>query len=300
MNNKFFRVWYKLSERTEIEVRTGSGLTSRGLAGPVTGHGGGGAALASALNLDLWIESYFQGSQDEDCYGTVRLQPLSYIDDVNRSSVSLNSVRAGNMKFASLAAVKQLKYHPRKSCYLVYGSENFKAQVQTEAEEEPVMLEENVIQEKPEEKYLGDIFSSLGLAESVDATVNERTPKVKASYYELRAIIEDIKMQAVGGFEAALDLFENYIVPSLLANCGTWTQIEKKIVEKLDALQDMYGRVILKVPQSTPKLSIRAALGLPGIAWRIKQEKILLVLAIMEQEDGCLAKKVLKEQVRME
>ena len=86
------------------------------------------------------------------------------------------------MKFASLAAVKQLKYHPRKSCYLVYGSENFKAQVQIEAEEEPVMLGENIIQEKPEEKYLGDIFSSMGLAESVESTVNERTPKVKASY----------------------------------------------------------------------------------------------------------------------
>ena len=169
-----------------------------------------------------------------------------------------------------------------------------------EAEEELVMLGKNVIHEKPEEKYLGDIFSSLGLAESVEATVNERTPKVKASYYELRAAIEDIRMQAVGGFEAALDLFESCIVPSLLANCGTWTQIEKKTVEKLDALQDMYGRVILKVPQSTPKLSIRAALGLPGMAWRIKQEKILLVLAIKEQEDDCLAKEVLKEQVRME
>ena len=37
VNNKFFRVWYKMNERTEIEVRTGSGLTARGLAGPVTG-----------------------------------------------------------------------------------------------------------------------------------------------------------------------------------------------------------------------------------------------------------------------
>ena len=35
-------------------------------------------------------------------------------------------------------------------------------------------------------------------------------------------------------------------------------------------------------------------------SWRIKQEKILLVLAIKEQEDSCLAKEILKEQVRME
>ena len=82
----------------------------------------------------------------------------------------------------------------------------------------------------------------------MDATVKERTPKVTASFYELRAVIEDVRMQAVGGFEAALDLYESCIVPSLLANCGTWTQIEKKTVEKLDTLQDMYGRVIMKVP----------------------------------------------------
>ena len=194
VNKKLLRVWYKLNEHTEIEVRTGSGLTARGLAGPVTGQGGGGAALASALNLDLGIKYYFEGSQDEDCYGTVRLQPLTYIDDVNRSSHNLNSVRAGNIKFASLAAVKQLKYHQKKSCYLVYGPENFKAKVQMEAEEEPVMLGKNVIHEKPEEKYLGDIFSSEGLAESVAATVKERTPKVKASIYELRAVVEDVRM----------------------------------------------------------------------------------------------------------
>ena len=36
------------------------------------------------------------------------------------------------------------------------------------------------------------------------------------------------------------------------------------------------------------------------MAWRIRQEKVLLVMAIKEQEDDCLAKEVLKEQVRME
>ena len=85
VNSKFFRIWYKLNAETEIEVRTGAGVSARGLAGPVTGQGGGGAALASALNLDLGVDRYFNNSISEDCYGTIRLQPLSYIDDVSRS-----------------------------------------------------------------------------------------------------------------------------------------------------------------------------------------------------------------------
>ena len=117
VNNKCYRVWYKLNQNTQIEVRTGSGVSERGLAGPVTGQGGGGAALASALNLDIGVQDYFGDSIDEDCYGSVRLQPLIYIDDVNRSCIDVNSMRAGNEKFASMATGKQLKYHPKKLCF---------------------------------------------------------------------------------------------------------------------------------------------------------------------------------------
>ena len=73
INPKFYRVWFKMNQNTVIQVKTGAGMSARGLAGPVTGQGGGGAALASALNLDLGLNSYFQGSRDEECYGTVRL-----------------------------------------------------------------------------------------------------------------------------------------------------------------------------------------------------------------------------------
>ena len=91
VNNKFYRVWYQLNAKTEIEVQTGAGVSARGLAGPVTGQGGGGAVLASALNLNLGVDRYFKDSVDEDCYGPIRLQPLSYIDDVSRSSPDANS-----------------------------------------------------------------------------------------------------------------------------------------------------------------------------------------------------------------
>ena len=221
-----------------------SGVSARGLAGPVTGQGGGGAALASALNLDLGIQYYFCGSVNEDCYGKIRLQPMTYIDDVNRSRPDLNSVRAGNIKFSSLAAEKQLKYHPKKSCYLVYGPDSFQSRIELEALEEPVLLGKDVIYEKEEEKYLGDILSSQGLSASVRATVKDRTGKVKGSLYELRVVMEDVRMQAVGGFKAALDLYESCIVTSLMANCSTWMEIDKKTEEELDALQDLFGRAL--------------------------------------------------------
>jgi hypothetical protein len=232
--------------------------------------------------------------------GTIRLQPLSYIDDVSRSSHDTSSARAGNAKFSSLAAEKQLSYHPKKSCYLVFGSEMYKATVNMETDEEPIMLGKVKLTEKTEEKYLGDVLSSLGLAESVEATVKERAAKITGSIYELRALIEDFRMQSIGGTEAAIDLYESCIVPSLLSNAATWMEVRKDTEEKLDALQELFGRVLLQIPQSTPKLAARAALGLLGMKWRVWEAKVLLVVAIREQEENCLAREVLDEQVRMD
>ena len=132
------------------------------------------------------------------------------------------------------------------------------------------------------------------------ATVRERTGKVKGAIYELGVLIEDIRMQAVGGIETAIELYESSIVPSLIANCETWQEIRKDTEDKLDALQDLFGKVVLQMPSSTPKLSIRAALGLLSMRHRIWQQKILLVLAIWQQEEGSLARQVLEEQVRMD
>ena len=56
---------------------------------------------------------------------------------------------------------------------------------------------------------------------------------------------------------------------------------------------------LLQVPQSTPKLSVRAALGLLGSRWRIWEEKVLLVLVLKGQKEGCLAQEVMREQIRM-
>ena len=108
-------MWYKLNENTTIQVKTGAGPSARGLAGPVTSQGGGGAALASSLNLDKGLEKYFKGSKEEECYGRIRLQPLCYVDDILRGSQDANCLRAGSTKLDYVLKEKQLEAHPTKS-----------------------------------------------------------------------------------------------------------------------------------------------------------------------------------------
>ena len=299
VNKKFYRVWYKLNQNTVIQVKTGAGMSAQGLAGPVTGQGGGGTALASALNLDLGLNSHFSGSKDEECYGRVRLQPLIYLDDTARASYNVNSMKAGNMKLASLMMEKQLEVHPTKSGYLLFGSEQFKATCRLEIQESPVMLGKVHMKEKISEKYLGDILHSMGLKASVEATIKHREAKTKGAIYELRALVEDYRMQAVGGMQSAIELYEACIIPSLLSNAGSVVDMSQEAVDKLDKLQDTFGRVLLSLPQSAQRSSLQAALGLQGMKWRVWEEKILLIQAIRNQEEDGLAKEFLDEQLAM-
>ena len=161
------------------------------------------------------------------------------------------------------------------------------------------MLGSIVLSEKKSEKYLGDILCSEGLRASVEASIKDRAGKVKGCIYELRALVEDFRMQAVGGTRAAIDLYESCIVSSLLSNSGTWTEISEKEIKLLDEQQNTFVRALLQLPLSTPKASLRAAFRLLGMSWRVKEAKVMLVMAIRQQEEGGLAKEVLEEQLAM-
>ena len=68
------------------------------------------------------------------------------------------------MKFSFMVMTKQLQFHPKKSSFLLYGTDNYKAKIKLEAEQVPVKLGANVLLKKIQEKYLGDVFCCQGLS----------------------------------------------------------------------------------------------------------------------------------------
>ena len=78
---------------------------------------------------------------------------------------------------------------------------------------------------KDSEKYLGQIIHSGGLRASCAATISDREGKIKGAIFETQSIIEEFRMQAIGGMMAAYELWERAMVPSLLSGAGTWMGI---------------------------------------------------------------------------
>ena len=212
------------------------------------------------------------------------------MDDVIRGAQDANCLRAGCLKLDFVLKEKQLEAHPTKSGFLVTGSERFNAKVQQDVKDKPVLLGDIVMKEMTTESYLGDKSSSEGLRSSIEETIKDRKGNMKGSIYEHWALVEDFRMQAVGGMRAGIDLYESCIVSSLLTNAGTWTEITEQEIKQLDELQNTLCCALLQVPLSTPKPSLRAAFGLVSMKYRVMEAKVLLVLAIQRQEEGGLAR----------
>ena len=299
VNKKAYRCWFKLNSKTVISVATPAGLTKTAEAYEVVPQGSGGAALASGADVARGLDSYFRGSMDEISYGSVRLQPLAYQDDVCRLAGSLNTTRAGNTKLAGMMDTKGLKCHPDKTVCIVIGDTKWRRKIEQEIETNPIMFGSFKVKSVKEDVYLGEVISAQGLEAGLEATIRRRLGKVRGAMHETKAIMSDFQMQAMGGMAGAWDIWERAILPSLLSNCGSWMGMTKKIKNLLNEQQNMFLRMIYSCPPSTPLLALRTQAGMLDMEHRVWVEKVCLVVRLLhtQEEQENLCRELLQEQL---
>ena len=254
INKKAIRMWYLLNKATNIRVKTAFGVSEEAAVGDCLGQGTSGAGLVSAANLDLGLQKEFNHSKDVMYYGQVRVQPLSYQDDVGSLCTSVSMLRKHARKMTDMLKHKILDAHPDKSGYLLLGTQTYTDCMKQEIEQDPIYFNKFNLKLKTEEKYLGQIIKST-LSSSALATAQDRAGKIKGAAIEIKQIIEDFEMQALGGLAAAWDLWERALIPSLLSGCGTWLGDIEEAVKLCTSLQEFYWKTILKLPDSCPKLA---------------------------------------------
>ena len=85
-------------------------------------QGTGVDAVVSAGNLDYSVHEVYHGSADELVYGTVRLQPAIFQDDICRVVGTLQEAQAGSIKLDMVMKSKQLCMQPDKTGYIIFGA----------------------------------------------------------------------------------------------------------------------------------------------------------------------------------
>ena len=171
-------------------VRTPVGDSDKRNTGENWGQGTIEGAIASAKNLDGGVNDFFQTSDYEFFFSTLKLQPMLYQDDLIRACQDPVSAQHGVDRLECLADTKLLDYIWSKCCTIFLGDCKARLQLEESFERQPTLLYGKPIKLEPYATYLGDRLSH-NLSHSVTLTLNQRIGLAKKALMEINLIIED-------------------------------------------------------------------------------------------------------------
>ena len=298
IKGKLYRLIYELNKSNQIQIKTSVGTTSNFKTGENVTQGSVGGGLISSINLDIPIRTFFKESVHEVKYGDIMMGPIIYQDDLARLASNVVDAQAGIIKVEACMETKMLDLHDEKSCFLVVGKGKVLNQVKNELQMSPLNLYGKPMKQKKQEKYLGDLLHSDGLAASVKATVEARAAELKsrAVRVEVHAIIEDCRSNCLGGMEVGLEVYELAYIPALLNNAQSWIEIDKTTMDKLEDLQCNFLRILFSTPASTPRAALVWDCGTLRMKFRVMEMKLIFLHYIISQSDDSLAHQILYEQ----
>ena len=159
-NTKYLRTRTILNQGTQIEVRLpGIGLSDREDVGASVGQGTIGGAIVSQAVLDDGATEHFPPVSDLHLqYGSVPMAPFMFQDDLVNGTEGLEQARETNRKVNCLVKERGLQLNKDKS-------------VRKQVKSDPLMCGNFETKEVQVEKWLGQMFSAQGLADSVAKTV---------------------------------------------------------------------------------------------------------------------------------
>ena len=138
----------------------------------------GGALVSQAVLDDGVMEHLAPGVELQMEYGDVPLAPLMWTDDIMNPAVCLEKARKVNLKVNFLLKQRGLSLNKKKSACIIVGSKKQKENGTKILTSNPLLCGGFETKEKIEDKWLGQITSSAGLAASVAKTVTTKEGKI--------------------------------------------------------------------------------------------------------------------------
>ena len=141
-------------------------------------------------------------------------------------------------------------------------------------------------------KYLGDIVSANA---KNDLNIQDRVAKGMGNVTRVMHILEKVTLGS-HYFETALLLRESIFLSSLLTNSESWHGISASHINKLESVDKLLLRKILKTPISTPIEAIYLELGILTIGTIIKARRINFLHYLLRREESEMIHQVFRVQ----
>ena len=192
---------------------------------------------------------------------------------------------------------KQLDLNISKCSLIMFGNKRRAETIRSNINKlGSLKIGNNQIMAKEKDAYLGDILHEGGLAISAETTINHRYGRIFSSIIEVSAILDDFRIDTIGGLVAGHEIYELALLPSLLNNADVWVELNTSSVSKLDALQNAMFRNLFGVPAATPIPLLRFDLGSLTMEERVNKKKLNLLYHLKSLKNESLAGEIFELQ----
>ena len=307
-----FALLYNINANVEIAVRTPVGKTTRENISNAITQGDVFGAMFCSKQVDTFGQECLKESKYTYLYrGEVEIPPLSMVDDLLSISECGYRTQSVNTFLTFKTDSKKLQFGAQKCKKMHIGKSHAEYKCQTMKvdnwkevevfneetgidEVEDICNDDYEMEEKSNEKYLGDIISVDGRnVKNIKARVAKSTGIIS----RILSILDGIPFGQYF-YEVAIILRNSLLLSSLLCNSESWynvTQAELNLIESVDL---QFFRRILNVPKSTPKEMFYLEFGCIPLRHIIMKRRIMFLHYILNQDPDSILYRFLMTQMQ--
>ena len=275
VNDDKLALLYKVNSNVKVAVKTPVGKTERKDIHDVITQGDiFGPILCSNLVDTFGRECLLKGKYTYSYKGEVDIPPLGMIDDLVCVSECGHRTAMMNAFINHKSSSKKLQFGVEKCKKMhvgrikrEYKCQDLKVDKWEEVRikndenieiEEDLFVGEHKMEEKMEEKYLGDVISNDG---KNIKNIKARAAKGKGIVNRIITILDAIPLGR-RYFEIGIILRDVLLVSSMLFNSESWYNVTEKELELLEIVDLLFLRKLIGAPKSTPKEMLYLERGL--------------------------------------
>jgi hypothetical protein len=172
-----------------------------------------------------------------------------------RKCIGRDSAQDGYHRLESVFKSKLLQIHPIKSCFVLFKKDKMQTAIEND---------DFTVSKSSGEKWLSD----GGLIKSVEATVKSQYGRTLSTIFEMKTVVEDLRMQMIGGIKCGLDIWELALILS---------QISDQAMDSLNELQYIFMQNLFCVRRSCPKPALCWDTATTMMQVRIEKAKLSLI-----------------------
>ena len=305
-----FSLLYNVNTRVNVSVKTPVGKTQRGIITNAIIQGDVFGPMLCGKQVDeIGKECIDERKYTYKYKGEVDIPPLSMLDDLISISECGHKTYMAHSYIKCKTSSKKLQFGSEKCKKMHIGKsfDEYKCQPlfvdkweETEVEDcengrlrvEDSCDGEDLMENKNDEKYLGDVISKDGRnIKNIQSRVNKGTGIVR----KILTMLDNIQFGKYH-FEAGVILRNSLLVSSMLFNSEAWYNVTKAELELIETVDLMLLRGILKAPKSTPKEMLYLELGLLPFREIIRKRRLTFLHYILHESKNSMISRVFKSQ----